>query len=101
MSFAEQAIQDLYDNASLRESLGTGREQISLPASTFYFGRSIRGTFIGDCNPVTDTPKILDWYSEGKLAIDPLITHRIPLEEINSGFDLMKSGKAIRTVVVF
>ena len=76
-------------------------EQISLPASTFYFGRSIRGTFIGDCNPVTDTPKILDWYSEGKLAIDPLITHRIPLEEINSGFDLMKSGKAIRTVVVF
>lgn len=76
-------------------------EEISLPASTFYFGRSIRGTFIGDGNPVTDTPKILDWYRTGKLAIDPLITHRISLDEINTGFDLMKAGEAIRTVVMF
>jgi S-(hydroxymethyl)glutathione dehydrogenase/alcohol dehydrogenase len=76
-------------------------DQISLPASTFYFGRSIRGTFIGDCNPVTDTPKILDHYHKGRLAIDGLITHRISLDEINTGFDLMKSGKAIRTVIVF
>lgn len=76
-------------------------EQITLPAATFYFGRSIRGTFIGDCNPVTDTPKILDHYHGGRLAIDRLITHRISLEEINSGFDLMKSGQAIRTVVIF
>jgi S-(hydroxymethyl)glutathione dehydrogenase/alcohol dehydrogenase len=76
-------------------------EEISLPASTFYYGRSIRGTFIGDCNPITDTPKILNWYQAGELEIDRLITHRISLEEINSGFDLMKSGKAIRTVVMF
>jgi S-(hydroxymethyl)glutathione dehydrogenase/alcohol dehydrogenase len=50
---------------------------------------------------VTDTPKILDHYQGGRLAIDRLITHRISLEEINSGFDLMKSGQAIRTVVIF
>ncbi|MFZ4748518.1 MAG: alcohol dehydrogenase catalytic domain-containing protein [Sphingomonas sp.] len=76
-------------------------DQLSLPASTFYFGRSLRGTFIGDCNPLTETPQILDWYRQGKLAIDPLITHRIGLDEINTGFDLMKSGEAIRTVVMF
>jgi len=76
-------------------------ESFTLPASTFYFGRSMHGTFMGDCNPKTDTPKILDWYREGKLSIDPLITHRISLEEINKGFDLMKAGKSVRTVVVF
>ena len=76
-------------------------DQISLPASTFYFGRSIRGTFIGDCNPVTETPQILDFYRQGKLEIDRLITHRLSLDEINTGFDLMKAGKSIRSVVVF
>ena len=76
-------------------------EQLSLPASTFYFGRTISGTFMGDCNPVVETPRILDWYRGGKLAIDRLITHRISLDDINTGFDLMKSGQSIRTVVVF
>ena len=76
-------------------------ETISLPATTFYFGRSMHGTFMGDCNPRTDTPKILDWYRGGQLAIDPLITHRLPLEEINTGFDLMKSGESIRAVIIF
>lgn len=76
-------------------------ETISLPATTFYFGRSMHGTFMGDCNPKADTPKILEWYRTGRLAIDPLITHRLPLEEINTGFDLMKSGEAIRTVITF
>lgn len=76
-------------------------DQLSLPASTFYFGRTVRGTFMGDCNPVVETPQILDWYRDGRLAIDPLITHRIALEDINTGFDLMKSGKSIRTVVMF
>jgi S-(hydroxymethyl)glutathione dehydrogenase/alcohol dehydrogenase len=61
----------------------------------------MRGTFMGDCNPVLDTPLILDHYRKGRLAIDELITHRISLDEINTGFDLMKSGQAVRTVVVF
>lgn len=76
-------------------------QEVTLPTSTFYAGRTMRGTFMGDCNPMTDTPLILQHYREGKLAIDALITHRVSLEDINTGFDLMKSGEAVRTVVIF
>jgi len=76
-------------------------QELTLPTSTFYVGRTMRGTFMGDCNPVTDTPMILQHYREGRLAIDALITHRVSLDEINTGFDLMKSGEAVRTVVIF
>lgn len=76
-------------------------EEFTLPASAFYFGRSMHGTFMGDCNPKEDTAKILDWLREGALAIDSLITHRLALEDINTGFDLMKAGKSIRSVVVY
>lgn len=76
-------------------------QEITIPASTFYVGRTMRGTFMGDCNPVVDTPLIIDHYRTGRLAIDPLITHRVTLDDINTGFDLMKSGESVRTVVVF
>jgi len=46
-------------------------------------------------------PKIVDWYMDGKLKIDELITHKLPLERINEAFDLMKRGESIRTVVEF
>ena len=49
----------------------------------------------------TDVPKIVDWYMDGKIEIDPLITHTMPLEEINDAFDLMHEGKSIRSVVTF
>lgn len=46
-------------------------------------------------------PKIVDWYMQGKIAIDPMITHVLGLEEINRGFDLMHAGQSIRSVVVY
>jgi S-(hydroxymethyl)glutathione dehydrogenase/alcohol dehydrogenase len=46
-------------------------------------------------------PKIVDWYMEGKIDVDSLITHRLELQDINTGFELMKSGQSIRSVVVF
>jgi S-(hydroxymethyl)glutathione dehydrogenase/alcohol dehydrogenase len=46
-------------------------------------------------------PKIVDWYMDGRIKIDELITHRLKLEDINRGFDLMKSGESIRSVVVY
>jgi S-(hydroxymethyl)glutathione dehydrogenase/alcohol dehydrogenase len=49
----------------------------------------------------TDVPRIVDWYMEGKLNIDDLITHKLPLAEINRAFDLMHSGESIRSVVVY
>ena len=46
-------------------------------------------------------PKIVDWYMEGKIEIDPMITHTMPLPDINKGFELMQEGKSIRSVVVY
>ncbi|MBQ1559919.1 MAG: S-(hydroxymethyl)glutathione dehydrogenase, partial [Caulobacter sp.] len=49
----------------------------------------------------TDTPKIVDWYMDGKIQIDPMITHVLPLDRINEAFDLMHKGESIRTVIEF
>ena len=64
-------------------------------------GRSWRGTAFGGARGRTDVPKIVDWYMDGKIEIDPMITHTMPLEDINKGFDLMHAGESIRSVVVF
>ncbi len=64
-------------------------------------GRSWRGTAFGGARGRTDVPKIVDWYMDGKIEIDPMITHKLKLEEINHGFDLMHEGKSIRAVVEF
>lgn len=64
-------------------------------------GRVWRGTAFGGARGRTDVPKIVDWYMEGKIEIDPMITHSLSLDEINEGFDLMHEGKSIRSVVVY
>ena len=79
---------------------GAGQE-ISTRPFQLVTGRNWRGTAFGGAKGRTDVPKIVDWYMDGKIIIDPLITHTMPLEDINKGFDLMKSGKSIRGVVKF
>jgi S-(hydroxymethyl)glutathione dehydrogenase/alcohol dehydrogenase len=64
-------------------------------------GRTWKGTAFGGARGRTDVPKIVDWYMEGKIEIDPLITHTLPLEKINDAFDLMERGESIRSVVVY
>ena len=64
-------------------------------------GRVWKGTAFGGARGRTDVPKIVDWYMEGKIQIDPMITHSFYLDDINKGFDLMHEGKSIRSVVVF
>jgi S-(hydroxymethyl)glutathione dehydrogenase/alcohol dehydrogenase len=64
-------------------------------------GRVWRGTAFGGARGRTDVPKIVDWYMDGKIQIDPLITHTLPLEKINDAFDLMHAGKSIRAVVQY
>jgi S-(hydroxymethyl)glutathione dehydrogenase/alcohol dehydrogenase len=76
-------------------------QDITLPGSSFYLGRSMRGTFIGDGKPRTETPRLLQWYREGKLLLDELVSHRLGLEQINDGFDLMRRGAAIRSVIEY
>lgn len=76
-------------------------EEISTRPFQLVTGRVWKGTAFGGARGRTDVPKIVDWYMDGKINIDDLITHVIPLEEINHGFDLMHEGESIRTVVTF
>jgi S-(hydroxymethyl)glutathione dehydrogenase / alcohol dehydrogenase len=64
-------------------------------------GRVWKGSAFGGARGRTDVPKIVDWYMDGKLSIDPLITHTLKLEQINHGFELMERGESIRSVVVY
>jgi S-(hydroxymethyl)glutathione dehydrogenase/alcohol dehydrogenase len=64
-------------------------------------GRKWEGSAFGGARGRTDVPKIVDWYMEGKIQIDPLITHILKLEDINHGFELMERGESIRSVVVY
>ena len=64
-------------------------------------GRNWRGSAFGGARGRTDVPKIVDWYMEGKINIDDLITHTMPLDQINTAFELMHEGKSIRSVVIY
>jgi S-(hydroxymethyl)glutathione dehydrogenase/alcohol dehydrogenase len=64
-------------------------------------GRVWKGTAFGGARGRTDVPKIVDWYMQGKIEIDPMITHVMPLNEINNAFELTKRGESIRGVVTF
>jgi len=76
-------------------------QEISTRPFQLVTGREWKGSAFGGARGRTDVPKIVDWYMEGKIAIDPLITHTLKLEEINHGFELMERGESIRSVVVF
>jgi S-(hydroxymethyl)glutathione dehydrogenase / alcohol dehydrogenase len=79
---------------------GAGQEIATRPFQ-LVTGRVWKGTAFGGARGRTDVPKIVDWYMDGKIQIDPLITHTLPLERINDGFDLMTRGESIRSVVVY
>ena len=79
---------------------GAGQEIKTRPFQ-LVTGRVWKGTAFGGARGRTDVPKIVDWYMDGRIEIDPLITHTLPLKDINHGFDLMHEGKSIRAVVVY
>jgi S-(hydroxymethyl)glutathione dehydrogenase / alcohol dehydrogenase len=79
---------------------GSGQEIATRPFQ-LVTGRVWKGSAFGGARGRTDVPKIVDWYMDGKINIDDLITHTLPLADINKGFDLMHEGKSIRSVVVF
>ena len=76
-------------------------KEISTRPFQLVTGRVWQGTAFGGVKGRTDVPKIVDWYMNGKIEIDPMITHVLTLDEINKGFDLMHEGKSIRSVVVY
>ena len=79
---------------------GAGQEIATRPFQ-LVTGRVWRGTAFGGAKGRTDVPKIVDWYMDGKINIDDLITHTMPLDDINTAFDLMHAGESIRSVVVY
>src|SRR5450432_3735621 len=79
---------------------GSGQEICTRPFQ-LVTGRVWKGTAFGGARGRTDVPKIVDWYMSGKINIDDLITHVLPLDRINEGFDLMHEGKSIRAVVTY
>ena len=79
---------------------GAGQEIRTRPFQ-LVTGRNWRGTAFGGARGRTDVPRIVDWYMEGRINIDDLITHTLPLADINQAFDLMHAGKSIRSVVVY
>ncbi len=79
---------------------GAGQE-ISTRPFQLVTGRSWKGTAFGGARGRTDVPKVVDWYMDGKINIDDLITHKLPLDDINEAFDLMHAGESIRSVIEF
>ena len=76
-------------------------EEISTRPFQLVTGRVWRGTAFGGARGRTDVPRIVDWYMDGKIQIDPMITHTMPLQDINKAFDLMHAGESIRSVVTY
>jgi S-(hydroxymethyl)glutathione dehydrogenase/alcohol dehydrogenase len=76
-------------------------QEISTRPFQLVTGRIWKGSAFGGARGRTDVPKIVDWYMDRKINIDDLITHKLPLERINEGFDLMTRGESIRSVVVY
>ena len=79
---------------------GSGQEIATRPFQ-LVTGRVWKGSAFGGARGRTDVPRLVDWYMDKKIAIDPLITHKLPLERINDAFDLMHRGESIRTVIEF
>ena len=79
---------------------GAGQEIATRPFQ-LVTGRVWKGTAFGGARGRTDVPKIVDWYMDGKINIDDLVTHVMPLDKINDAFDLMHKGESIRSVVTF
>ena len=79
---------------------GAGEEIATRPFQ-LVTGRVWRGSAFGGARGRRDVPRIVDWYMDGKIQIDPLITHELPLERINDAFELMHEGRSIRSVIRF
>lgn len=76
-------------------------ETISINPINFLLGRTIKGTLYGGYKSLDSVPKLVEEYMEGKFNLDKFITHKIKLEQVNEGFELLKNGKSIRTVIEF
>jgi S-(hydroxymethyl)glutathione dehydrogenase/alcohol dehydrogenase len=98
-----QALESSHRGWGKSVVIGVARagQEISTRPFQLVTGRNWMGTAFGGARGRTDVPKIVDWYMQGKIQIDPMITHTMPLEDINKGFEMMHKGESIRGVVVY
>ena len=98
-----QALEDCHRGWGQSIVIGVAPSGAEISTRPFQLvtGRIWKGTAFGGARGRTDVPKIVDWYMQGKIQIDPMITHVMPLNEINNAFELMKRGESIRGVVTF
>ena len=78
-----------------------GAQEITLRPRSIQEGRRLIGSYLGNIKTRTELPQLVDWYMDGKISLDRLISHRLPLAEIGHGFDLLSSGEARRVVIGF
>jgi S-(hydroxymethyl)glutathione dehydrogenase/alcohol dehydrogenase len=78
-----------------------GKEEMSFRPTLVRYGRVVKGSYFGGLKGRTQLPGLVDWYMDGKIKVDELVTHVMPIERINEAFDLMRSGASIRSVVTF
>lgn len=100
MSQALEVVQPGYGVAVVVGVAPLGSE-LRLAPFELLLGRTIKGAILGGAKGRTDIPRYVDYYMDGNINIDDLVTHHLSLEQINEGFDLMKAGKSIRSVVIF
>ena len=96
-----KTVENTVDSRCIIIGVAEAGAEISTRPFQLVTGRKWEGSAFGGARGRTDVPKIVDWYMEGKLNIDDLITHTMPLEKINEGFDLMLAGQSIRSVIIF
>jgi S-(hydroxymethyl)glutathione dehydrogenase/alcohol dehydrogenase len=98
-----QALESCHRGWGVSTVIGVAEagKEISTRPFQLVTGRVWQGSAFGGAKGRTDVPKIVDWYMNGKIEIDPMITHVLKLEEINKGFDVMHAGESIRSVVIF
>jgi S-(hydroxymethyl)glutathione dehydrogenase/alcohol dehydrogenase len=78
-----------------------GTQEMSFRPVMVRYGRVIKGSYFGGVKGRSQLPRLVDWYMDGKIKVDELITHVMPVEQINTAFDLMRRGESIRSVVTF
>lgn len=78
-----------------------GGDDIGIRPRAILEGRKLMGSYLGNIKTRSQLPELVDWFMDGKIALDSLISHRITLDDINLGFDMLANGSALRTVVSF
>ena len=103
VSVMRQALESAHRGWGVSVIIGVAPAGAEISTRPFQLvtGRTWKGTAFGGARGRTDVPKIVDWYMDKKIEIDPMITHRLSLDDINKGFDLMHAGESIRSVVVY